>query len=151
MESNVTESVENKTSKSTEELLTEILKYQKRGSRITRIASFAVIAIVVAIAVCLVLLMPKIVGFVDHAETSLSQLDGVISETSSMMDEVNGLITEAGTLIDNSNKMVSENTDAVSETVQKLNNIDFETLNKAINELHDVVEPLSNFFGKFSR
>ena len=63
--------------------------------------------------------------------------------------EVDALIGEAGTLINNTNSMVETNTDAVTDTIQKLNEVDFEGLNSAIQNLNDVVEPLSNFARMF--
>ena len=90
--------------KNTEQLLTELLAYQKKEVRHTRIASLA---------------------------------------------EVDTLIGEAGTLINNTNSMVETNTDAVTDTIQKLNEVDFEGLNSAIQNLNDVVEPLSNFARMF--
>jgi hypothetical protein len=45
--------------------------------------------------------------------------------------------------------MVENNTEAITETVQKLNNVDFETLNNAIKNLNDAIEPLARFAGMF--
>ena len=142
--------------KSTQELLAEILKYQKRSSRVTRVAAFAVIFIVAVFAAAFVLLIPNAVGFMDHARNSLSEIDKIIAETdtivadlNSITEEVSGLVSQANVLIDNSNNMVEDNTEAVTETINKLNNMDFETLNKAIKDLSDVVEPMANFFNRF--
>ena len=145
-------------SKSTDELLEEILKYQKRSSRITRIAAIAVLFIACVFAVALALIIPKVVNILDNATETLEEVDELIADTGDIMDdlndmtiEVNAVISDAGVLIDNSNSMVEDNTDAITETVQELNQVDFETLNQAINDLSDVVEPLANFFNKFQR
>ncbi len=142
--------------RSTDELLKEILKYQKRSSRITRIAAIAVLFIVVAFAVALILIIPRVVNLMDHASESLAEVDALIEDTGEVIEElggiteeINGVVAEAEVLIDNSNTMVENNTDAITETVQKLNNVDFETLNKAIKNLSDVVEPLAKFFNVF--
>ncbi|MBR1861850.1 MAG: hypothetical protein IJ796_08325 [Lachnospiraceae bacterium] len=142
--------------KTTEELLEEILKYQKRGSRITRIAAFAVIFIVVIFAGALALMIPRAVNLLDHARESLAEIDYLIDETGDLITNTNNLVENFndlsdGTtaLIDNANKMISDNTDAITETVQKLNDVDFETLNQAIQDFSAVVEPLSKFFKRF--
>ena len=142
--------------KTTEELLEEILKYQKRGSRITRIAAFAVIFIVVIFAGALALMIPRAVNLLDHARESLAEIDYLIDETGDLITNTNNLVENFndlsdGTtaLIDNANKMISDNTDAITETVQKLNDVDFETLNQAIQDFSAVVEPLSKFFKGF--
>lgn len=142
----------------TDELLQEILKYQKKNARLTRISAIAVLVMACVFAVALAFLIPKAVKLVDNAMGSLAQVDELIDDTGVVMQnlndisvEVNTVISDAQVLIDNSNTMVEDNTDAITETVQKMNQVDFETLNKAINDLSDVVEPLANFFNKFSR
>ncbi len=142
----------------TDELLQEILKYQKKNARLTRISAIAVLVMACVFAVALALLIPKAVKLVDNAMGSLAQVDELMEDTGVVMQnlndisvEVNTVISDAQVLIDNSNTMVEDNTDAITETVQKMNQVDFETLNKAINDLSDVVEPLANFFNKFSR
>lgn len=142
----------------TNELLQEILKYQKKNARLTRISAIAVLVMACVFAVALAFLIPKAVKLVEGASNSLAQVDELIDDTGVVMQnlndisvEVNTVISDAQVLIDNSNTMVEDNTDAITETVQKMNQVDFETLNKAINDLSDVVEPLANFFNKFSR
>ncbi len=156
METNI--DTTNNNSSKTEELLLEILNHQKKSSRITRIAAFAVIFIVALFAISLVIITPKIVGFIDHAKQSLAEVDVLIAESDTVISEINDitsevdvLVDQANTLFENSNAMVEENTDAITEAVQKLNSVDFDTLNKAIKDLSEVVEPLANFFGKFNR
>ena len=145
-------------SNNTDELLQEILKYQKKNARLTRISAIAVLVLACVFAVTLALLIPKAIKLVDGAMGSLAQVDELIDDTGVVMQnlndisvEVNTVISDAQVLIDNSNTMVEDNTDAITETVQKMNQVDFEALNKAINDLSDVVEPLANFFNKFSR
>ena len=145
-------------SKTTEELPRDILTYQKKSARLTRVAAIAVLVIVLAFAGALVLLIPRAIGLIDHAKESLSELDTIVSgaddimnNVDEMMGNVNGLLDEANVLIGKSNDMISKNTDAVTETIQKLNNMDFETLNNAIEDLSDVVEPLAKFFNVFNR
>ncbi len=191
----------------------EMMKYQKSNARLTRVAAFSVLFIVVFLAAALVIIMPKVLNFFVHAEQSLAQVDTVIAQSDTSFSEVNAIadqadklitqanevvmpktvafidhaeesltevdvlianmeklsedsdkslvdlnkmmadfeevIAQASVLIENSNSMVENNTEAITETVQKLNNVDFETLNKAIHDLSDVVEPMAKFFGMF--
>jgi vacuolar-type H+-ATPase subunit I/STV1 len=99
---------------------------------------------------------PKAVGLIDHAEKSLTELDKLIAESGSSIaklntvaDDMDALIAQAGVLIENSNAMVENNTDAITETVNKLNNVDFEALNQAIHDLSAVIEPLARFASMF--
>ena len=60
-----------------------------------------------------------------------------------------GIVAEAlaaadlGSIVDNINNLASESQGAVADAMKKLDTIDIETLNKAIKDLADVVEPLA--------
>ena len=115
--------------KSQEELLRELLAYQKKEVRHSRIVTAANILLAAAIA------LPRFVALTGHVEQSLSRVDA--------------LVQDAQALIEDTDALVADNSQAVTETVQKLNEIDLEQLNKAIEDLNDVVEPLANFFRRF--
>ncbi len=83
-----------------EELLRQLLVYQKKEVRQTRLATFINILLVLAVLASLGLLVPR-------ALNSLAEVDR--------------LAASAQELIDNTNTMVSENTDAISETIRDLN------------------------------
>ena len=55
-----------------------------------------------------------------------------------------------GGMVENVNTLTTDSQSAVTEAIEKLDAIDIDTLNKAIRDLSDVVEPLakvSHFFG----
>jgi len=53
--------------------------------------------------------------------------------------------------VDNVDSLVTTSQQSVRQITDKLNAIDFETLNLAIEDLADVVEPLAKFFNVFNR
>ncbi|MBQ1729422.1 MAG: hypothetical protein II036_03610, partial [Oscillospiraceae bacterium] len=67
------------------------------------------------------------------------------------ISNINELVEETDKMMENVNGVLDENTDAVTDTVKKLNEIDFDSLNEAIKNLNDVVKPLSDFFKGFGR
>ena len=52
-------------------------------------------------------------------------------------------------MIRNVNELVTTSQDNLAQMMAKLNTIDFESLNRAIGDLADVVEPLANFLNIF--
>ena len=52
-------------------------------------------------------------------------------------------------MIRNVDEPVTTSQDSLAQMMAKLNTIDFESLNRAIGDLADVVEPLANFFHIF--
>ena len=99
--------------------------------------------------------MPKVLAVINHVQESLTQVDELVADASTLIqdstDQINALVGDATILIDNANTMILDNTDAVSETVRKLNAVDFERLNKAIQDLDDAIQPLASFANLFKR
>ncbi len=93
--------------RNTEELLKQLLDYQKKEVRQTRLATFINVLLVLAVLAALTLLVPRALNLADRVETSLG--------------EVNRLTASAQELIDNANTMVTDNTEAITETIRDLN------------------------------
>ena len=118
--------------RSSEELLAELLKLQKRTARQSLIRMIASLLVLAGIVVAVCILYPHVKAIISDVQTSLA--------------EINSITADAKELIKNANTMITENTEAVGETVQKLNNVDFKKLNEAIASLNDVVKPLAALF-----
>ena len=86
--------------RNSEELLRELLSYEKKQLRHTRLATFVNILLVLAVLAALTLLVPR-------ALHSLAEVDR--------------LAVSAQELIDNASTMVADNTDAITETIRDLN------------------------------
>ena len=78
-----------------------------------------------------------------------------IDEIVSSLNEVSGQLSEVDwtTLAGNINDMAVSARERLTEAeaaLEKIGGIDFESLNEAISDLQDVIEPLSNFTKRFS-
>ncbi len=151
--------------KSAETLLSELLAYQKKEVRHTRIAMLANVVLVVVLLAAVVTLAPKAAALIGRMQTTLTEIDelargaGAVAENANtiaasaveLADGAGEMIGNANEMIGNVNEVVTANTDTVTEAVRKINDVDFAKLNEAITNLNNVVRPLSEFFGLFSR
>ena len=85
-------------------------------------------------------IMADIPGLVKQLETVLGNLKVVTADLATVDFE---------TMVQGINELVASGQTGLEETVTKLNAIDFESLNKAIQNLSDVVEPMAKFFNVF--
>ena len=143
--------------RSSEELLAELLQSQKKATRHTRIASFANLALAAVLLIAVVTLVPKTVSLISRMHTTLTEIDTLAQEAGEVARSANAIASSAAELAGNANEMignvnevVTANTDAVTEALQKINGVDFARLNEAITNLNNVVRPLSDFFQRFS-
>lgn len=146
-----------------EQKLTELLEEIKKGNdKQILYARMQCIFSVVAALCCVIILiaglkiLPTLRTSVVQAETVLTNLEEVTTALSntdlgSMVENVDGLVTDVSGLIQDVSKLVDTSQVGVEQTMSKLNAIDFETLNKAIEDLAMVIEPLANFFSAFNR
>lgn len=111
-------------------------KYAKWQCIFSVIAALCCVALFVMVST----LMPQVRELTAHTETVLKHLEVVTAQLADM---------DLGDMIRNVDELVTTSQDSLAQMMAKLNTIDFESLNRAIGDLADVVEPLANFFNIF--
>ena len=109
-------------------LLEELLRYQKKEVRHARLGTVISCLLIAALLLTVLIALPRAVTVLDHMEQSLQEID---------------------TFVESADRVVSDNSGAVTEALGKLNDVDFDTLNEAIQDLSDAVKPLANFARMF--
>lgn len=125
------------------ELLRSIEKSNRRKAVTnTAICLFMLAAAVSCIALCLMIsgLLPRVNEILGQMETVLANLEQTSVELASL---------ELETMVSDVDSLARYAQQSLQETMGKLNTIDFETLNTAIQDLAKVVEPLAKFVGRF--
>ena len=109
--------------------------YFKKQLNMMRALMFSMGGIILILLVAVIILVPKITVTLDNANVALEQ----ISFTAEQLDEV---LISVETLVEDSSE-------GITQALDNMNSIDFEKLNKSIDDLNNVVSPLSNFFSRF--
>lgn len=140
------------------ELLKQIEKTNRRQLLFTQIlCGIALVAAVFCIAALLQVLqvLPQLEAMVIQMRTVLSNMEEVSAELAqldmqSIVGNVEGLVNDVEGLVGIVGELTTSAQDSLKETMTKLGSINFEALNKAIEDLSDVVEPLAKFFNVFN-
>ncbi len=109
--------------------------YLKKQLNMMKVLMLVMAGIFVMLLIAVAVLVPKITVTLDKANVALEQ----VSYTAEQMDEV--LISVEA--------LVEESSEGVTQALDNMNSINFEKLNKSIDDLNNVVSPLSGFFGRF--
>ena len=134
------------------ELLEKIEKTNRRQLLFTQI--FCGIALV-AVLFCVIALvkvnqlLPQIQGITAQMQGVLGNMEQAAGQLAAL--DIRGIAENVETLVGNVDMLTVSAQDSLKQTMTKLNTIDFETLNKAIEDLSAVIQPLADFFGMFSR
>lgn len=141
--------MDNKDIADREELLQKLVTTSSKQLFYARLTTLTAMVLCAAVALCLGLVVPKVMTTVDNANDILSQVSETIILADTTLESVTQMstsVTDMGTTMET---FITDNAETVEEVMTKLDKIDFEGLNDAIKDLGDVVEPLANFFGKF--
>lgn len=123
------------------ELLQKLISQQKQN-RVT--------GIVIAIAECVLLavliivfsmLLPKFFQTVTRVEESMDQVDILVAQAESSLSEITVLARDADVL-------VRDNDEAITEAIEHFNSFDFDSLNRSISNIADIVEPVVEAVGE---
>ena len=133
------------------ELLKKIEAANRKQLVYTRIQCIAAVLAVVCFAGIYFLIrdfLPQITAVIDEIPSLVAQMETVLSNLEVVTNELAAVDFEG--MINGVNALVQTGQTGLEQAVGSLNAIDLETLNKAIQNLADVVEPLAKFFKVFS-
>ena len=112
--------------------------------------------------ICMLVLTISITGAANELLALAAPLQDVMTQVQDMAMEADTVmgnlntVTQAladadlGSMVENVNALTKESQNVVSEAMEKLDTIDIETLNKAIQDLSDIVAPLAKVSKFFS-
>lgn len=112
--------------------------YAKRTWILTMISTISIVIVALFIIIYCTFLIPKINNLLAVAQTSLGNIEKVSKELSDA--DLDGLIVDVSDLIKTTE-------DDLALTMEKIDELNIEELNRAIRNLSDVIEPLAEFFG----
>ena len=117
---------------------------EEKALRYARINVWLTGALLVVLCAVALILVPRAMRFLDHAEDTLTTVE-TLAETA------DSALAAANNAAETANRLAADNSDAVSEALEKFNSVDFATLNKAIADLATIVEPLAKVSSFFTR
>ena len=101
-----------------------------------------------ALTVSCILLLVRIGQFMPQLEQLATQAETVLHNLEAVTGELQKL--DMVSMVENINSLVSTSQTGVEEALGTFKEINFDTLNKAIEDLADVVEPMADFVKRFS-
>lgn len=136
------------------ELLELVKKLEESNRKQLLYARIQCVAAVIAV-VCFAGIFFLIKDFLPQVSAIIAQIPGVVRQMETVLGNLEIVTKDLAavdfeSMVEGINVLVTTGQTGLEETVAKLNAIDFESLNKAIKNLSEVVEPLANFFKVFN-
>lgn len=130
-------------------VLEQILEENKKRTFYARIAAAAATASLAVLIVCLLILLPRVNRLITDAEETLVSVQSSFAEMENAAAGLSGMSENIIATSTGLNDFVEDNSQAVSEAMEQMKNIDYEGLNQAIKDLQDAVEPFAKFVNRF--
>lgn len=130
------------------DLLVELVKSQKEDARGQKITAIATVSMFAAVAIALLILVPKVFVTLNNIQDMVRQTKTAVQQTQTFVQSANSSLSGIDDMIANVDQLVTENTENVGNAMNNFNNVDFERLNQAINDLASIVEPLADLLGR---
>lgn len=121
----------------------KILKKQTFWMRLTALFMGGIFLVAVLSAVILV---PKAASVMTDAEETLQEVNVGVVQLNKTATQL-ARIDFAG-LVDDTQQMVNDGSEGISQAIGKIEAMDIEGLNHAIQDLEAIVEPLAKLFGR---
>ena len=134
-----------------EQVLAKIEKQSRRQLLFTKILCM----LCALMLICTLVLTLSITGAVQEILTITQPLQQMADQAGTVMANLDTVAqdladADLGSMVENVNTLAADSQTVITEAIKKLDTIDIDTLNQAIADLADVVEPLakvSKFFG----
>ena len=126
----------------------ELLRKIERSGRQKNVTNILLCLFMLAAAVSCVTLCVMVCRLLPQVNDLLGQMETVMTDLEQTVRRLSALDLES--MVANANSLAVVAQDSLQQTMEKLNTVDFETLNKAIEDLSKVIEPLAKFFGMFN-
>ena len=110
---------------------------QYRMSQLSTVANLAVLALVVFLVATL---LPKVNATFEDLNTVMKNVQTITEDLAEV--DVEGMMG-------NIDDLVVESSDSLTQAMKKINALDIEKLNDAINNLNDAIEPMARFANMF--
>lgn len=134
----------------------ELLRKIERSNRIQTYSGYVRCALMLVCAVCMAALvvmvcrmLPQINEILGQAKLAMTQIQTVLTNLEQTTNQLAQVDLES--MVSNVDALVATGQQSLRESMVKLNGIDFEALNKAIEDLAAVIEPLANMTRVFGR
>lgn len=109
--------------------------YLKKQLNMMKVLMFAMAGIFLMLLVAVAVLVPSVTATLDNANVALEQISSTAQEMDNVLNSVEVFVEDSSV--------------GVSQALENMNSIDFEKLNRSIEDFNNVVSPLSNFFSRF--
>lgn len=106
------------------------------------------IFLVLLVAACIV--VPPAIQTLNNVNTAINQLNGTVEQANASLSQIDDMTASITRTSDNVNKLVEDNTEDLTNSVEKLSEIDYDALNESVQDLKTSAAGLAKVMSFFN-
>ena len=127
-------------------LLKKMIEKQEHDIKLTKVIAFAECSLLVVLIVVFLVLIPRFFTTVQKVETTMEDVNQLIDLTEKSLENIQDLVADA-------DEIMLKNEQSIASALENFNKVDFDSLNRSITSLGDIMQPILdmlNVFDKFN-
>lgn len=134
-----------------EALIKKLADNSDRSLRLQRLSTVLVLLILSMILFSVFMVVPKVVSTLHEVEKAAITVEEAASKAQTTIDEIDKMAGSLTTTGDGINSLLNENGEKLTQSLDKMSQIDFDGLNQGIKDLQDAIGPFANLMNGFRR
>ena len=134
-----------------DDLTAKILKIEKKQLFYSRLAAGFTCGMFLVMLYIAISLVPRAVSTLENANDALDSVHGTIAEAQNTLGDINAMSKSLTKTSDAMNDLIVNNAGTLTESVEKLSDLDIDGLNQGIQDLQDALGPLAETMRNMSK
>lgn len=130
-------------------ILEQLLAESKKRTRLTRLAAFAMVIMLAVLLVTGIMVVPKAISVLGEIEALALSTEALVENAEGYLNEISEMTASFTDTSAGLNTFITDNAQTLSEAISEMKDIDVNTLNEAISDLHDAVAPFASLMNRF--
>jgi hypothetical protein len=101
------------------------------------------------ILIAALILVPRAIKLMDQAQVVADRAMEMVDKADTTLGDISDMAMSVKQTGEDMNKLIKDNESTLTDSLDKMSNIDFDGLNTAIKDLQDAVGPFASFMNRF--
>lgn len=125
-------------------LLKKMIEKQEHDIKLTKVIAFAECSLLVVLIVVFLVLIPRFFTTVQKVESTMEDVNHLIETSEKSLKNIQDLVADA-------DEIMMNNEQSIASALENFNKVDFDSLNRSISSLGDIMQPILDMLSVFDK
>ena len=125
-------------------LLKKMIDKQEHDIKLTKVIAFAECSLLVVLIVVFLVLIPRFFTTVQKVESTMEDVNHLIETSEKSLKNIQDLVADA-------DEIMMNNEQSIASALENFNKVDFDSLNRSISSLGDIMQPILDMLSVFDK